>query len=329
MPSPSRSDRSRRTRWLGILAAAAALGLAVFGASALRSAGEDSARGLAPADGWTFAPAMTHRRSYTASAESGGKIYVASGMVGQTGTPLDLFERFDPLRQTWAPLPSLPAAFSAGAAASLDGRIYVLGGNSKEATGRQVYTYDIQQRRWAGTTPLPAPRTNHASVSLGGKLYVLGGLDPVHPTSSVFVYEPRTRRWSRTTPLPRALHALGAVAFRGEIWALGGRGPSGIPSRQVWVYDPEHDRWRAGPTMPKPVEILGATVVGDRIHAVFESTYLIYDARAARWSLGPSLRVPRHALAVFDVAGQLYAIGGCTVPQLQDSTLVETIRAAE
>jgi len=41
---------------------------------------------------WTWSPPMPHRRSYTASAQIGGKIYVAAGMVGNSGRPLDLFE---------------------------------------------------------------------------------------------------------------------------------------------------------------------------------------------------------------------------------------------
>jgi hypothetical protein len=36
--------------------------------------------------------------------------------------------------------------------------------------------------------------------------------------------------------------------------------------------------------------------------------------------------VPRHALALYAVRGRLYAIGGCIVPQLEDSPAVETLR---
>jgi hypothetical protein len=35
--------------------------------------------------------------------------------------------------------------------------------------------------------------------------------------------------------------------------------------------------------------------------------------------------VPRHALALFAADGKLYAIGGCIAPQLEDSTIVESI----
>ena len=271
---------------------------------------------------------MPHRRSYTASAKIAGSIYVAAGMVGNTGRPLDLFERFDPGRNAWTSLPSLPKAFSAGAAAALGGRMYVVGGNSKEANGRQVIAYDVQRRRWSERASLPVPRTNLAVVAFRGRIYALGGLDPVHPTNTVFVYDRTSNRWSKAAPLPEALHALAAVSYRGEIWALGGRVRSGAISRRVWIYNPTRNAWRAGPQMPEPMETHGAAVVGDRIHVILESHYLIYNARAGRWSSGPSLQVPRHAMAAFSTNGKLYAIGGCVVPQLEDSPIVESIIAS-
>lgn len=323
-PSPSERPDRRRANLLGALVVTAALGLVAAGAS-VHAWPEARGSDTASKPGWTWAPPMPHRRSYTASAEIGGKIYVAAGMVGNSGRPLDLFERFDPATNEWSSLRPLPKAFSAAAGAALDGRMYVVGGNSPEASGHQVYAYDARRGRWRNVTPLPAPRTNLAAVALGGKLYAIGGLDPVQPTDTVFVYDPRTTRWSEAAPLPEALHALAATVFRGEIWALGGRVASQAISRRVWIYNAKRNQWRPGPTMPRPMELLGADTVGARIHAVLESTYLIYDGRTSRWSREPGLRVPRHALALFAVRGRLYAIGGCIVPQLEDSPIVESI----
>jgi hypothetical protein len=70
------------------------------------------------------------------------------------------------------------------------------------------------------------------------------------------------------------------------------------------------------------MELLGAAVSGDRIHAVWESTYQVYDARLGRWRDGPAPLVARHALEAFAVDGSLYAVGGCTTA-LRDSPVVE------
>jgi hypothetical protein len=92
--------------------------------------------------------------------------------------------------------------------------------------------------------------------------------------------------------------------------------------REVEILDPRTGRWRPGPALPKPMELLGAAVVGDEIHAVWESTYQIYDTRSGEWRDGPRPGVTRHALQAFYVGGALYTVGGCTTA-LRDSPIVE------
>jgi N-acetylneuraminic acid mutarotase len=317
---PSRSELLRTAA-----VAAAAILLAGCGGSS------GGGGGGATESAWSFAPTMPHRRSYTASAQIGGDIYVAAGMVGNTGRSLNIFERFDPGSGTWTSLPFVPSAFSAAAGAALGDRMYVVGGNDiaenrkARVDGRQVFAYDVGSKRWTSLAPMPAARTNLAAVAIDGRLYALGGLDPVHPTRTVFVYDPARNRWAQAAPLPEALHALAAVAFHGRIWVIGGQDRSGTATRHVWIYDPKSDRWQAGPRLPVPLETAGAAVVGDRIDVVLESVYLVYDPTSARWRRGPSLEVPRHALAVYAADGTLYALGGCVTPQLEDSAVVEKI----
>jgi len=271
MSSPSRSDRrlSGRAKLLIALALAVAAGAAVALALGLRdsSGSGDNSGSARAASEWRWAPPMVHRRSYTATGQINSKIYIAAGMVGNTGRPLDMLERFDPATGNWASLKPLPVSFSAGAGAVLDNRLYVVGGDSQDANGRQVFRYDVATNRWQGTTPLPAPRTNLTAVALGGKLYAIGGLDPVEPVSTVFVYDPRTSRWSKAAPLPVALQAMGATVYHGEIWVLGGRVRNLRIQRRVWIYNPKQNRWRSGPSLPRPMDLLGVTTVGNRIHA--------------------------------------------------------------
>jgi len=139
--SPSEQPRGGSRHPLGGVALAivglAALLLVVTAAGVLArtSSGGTTAK-VRPV--WTWSPPMPHRRSYTASTEIGGKIYVAAGMVGNSGKPLDLFERFDPKTERWSSLTPLPHEFSAAAGAKLGPTFYVIGGNSPEVDGRQV-----------------------------------------------------------------------------------------------------------------------------------------------------------------------------------------------
>ncbi len=163
-------------------------------------------------------------------------------------------------------------------------------------------------------------------MGLRGKVYAIGGLDPVHPVATVFAYDVARERWSEAAPLPEAIHAMAATVFKGEIWVLGGRLRDQEIIRRVWIFDPNRNAWRAGPPLPAPMDLLGVVAVGNRIHAVLESKYFVYDAAKRSWRRGPRLKVPRHALALYAARGRLYAIGGCIVPQLEDSPAVETLR---
>lgn len=324
MRSPSPSERQPRGVALAV-AGVIALFLVVTAAGVLARTGSGGT-GTNARPVWTWSPPMPHRRSYTASAEIGGKIYVASGMVGNSGRPLDLFERFDPKTERWISLKPLPHEFSAAAGADLGGTFYVIGGNAPGVDGRQVYAYDTRRPAWRTLPPLPAPRTNHVAVGLGKRVYAIGGLDPVHPVQTVYAYDVPRETWSEVAPLPEAIHAMAATAFKGEIWVLGGRLRDQEIIRRVWIYNPKRNAWRAGPAMPAPMDLLGAVAVGNKLHAVLESKYFVYDAVTRRWRRGPSLDVPRHALALYAVRGTLYAIGGCIVPQLEDSPAVEKLR---
>ena len=78
---------------------------------------------------------MSLRRSYVAAAETGGQIYVAGGMTGETGRPLATFQRYDPRSDSWTTLPQLPEPVRAGKGAALDGSIYVVGGTTTGGRG--------------------------------------------------------------------------------------------------------------------------------------------------------------------------------------------------
>jgi N-acetylneuraminic acid mutarotase len=275
----------------------------------------------AEAAGWTFAESMSQRRSYIAAAKLDGRIYAAGGMVGETGRPLDLLARYDPATDSWETLRRMPEAVRAGAAATVDGILYVTGGTTAEGNSAAVYAYDPAADEWQERAPMPEPRFNHDAVAFDGKLYVLGGFHQGEELRDVSVYDPAADEWSEGPELPTPNHAFDAVAFRDEIWMLGGRRGDEI-LRDVWILNPQTGRWREGPAMPEPMELLGADVAGDEIHAVWESTYQVYDGETGTWSSGPRSLVTRHGLQTFFVDGVLFTVGGCTT-KLVDSQVVE------
>jgi hypothetical protein len=300
------------------LVVALAVGLAAF----VGTRGTGEAR--AEHDPWTFARSMSQRRSYIAAAQYQGKIYAVGGMVGETGRFLFAAQRFDPRANTWSGLPPLPVAIRAGAGAALDGKIYVIGGQTQHGDRRQVYAFDTAKDEWNRIASLPEPRFNLSAVAVDGEIYALGGFGGSEEHADVFIYDPEADTWRDGTPLPAPNHTFGAVVFRGEIWVIGGRRGEHV-LRDVWIYNPETRRWRPGPQLPKPMELVGAAATGNEIHAIWESTYEIYEANTGKWRDGPRPLVTRHGLKTFAIAGRLYTVGGCTT-DLHDSSVVETRR---
>jgi hypothetical protein len=113
------------------------------------------------------------------------------------------------------------------------------------------------------------------------------------------------------------------VPFRDELWAIGGLDARGVTVRTTWIYSPRTRRWRAGPRLAAGVAMVGAVAARGRIYAVSERVFESY-APGRGWRLGPPLAVPRHALGLFASAGRLWAVGGCLVPELADSRVVES-----
>ena len=276
---------------------------------------------LVAAPAWQSATPMPERRSYFAAAKLGGDVFVAGGMVGASGRYVLRLERFDPRADAWQRGPDLPGESRAGAGAAYRGKLYVIGGQTEQGVSRRVYVYDPQQRRWATAPALPAPRYNAAAAALGGVLYVAGGVHDVDPVRTTYAFD--GRRWRTLAPLPRAVHTQALVAYRGRLWSIGGFDRNGDAVRSVFVYSPRTGRWRAGPRLRAPVAMLGATAANGRLYAVSESTFESYTPGKG-WTLGPRLTVPRHALGLFAGDGRLWAIGGCVVPELADSRVVES-----
>jgi N-acetylneuraminic acid mutarotase len=276
----------------------------------------------APPSTWQSAASMPERRSYFAAAQIGGSVYVSGGMVGASGKYVLKLDRFDPSRNRWARLPDQPQPARAAAGAALGRSLYVLGGQTPAGVTRRVLAYDTRTRRWSTRARLPAPRYNAAAASLDGRLYVVGGVRAIDPVRSMFVYD--GRRWRAGPPLPQALHTQGLVAFRGELWSVGGIDRAGDAVRSVWVYSPRTKRWRAGPRLAAPVAMVGATSTRTGIYVTSEAVYERY-VPGGGWRLGPALRVPRHALGLFAADRRLWAVGGCVVPELADSRVVERL----
>jgi N-acetylneuraminic acid mutarotase len=135
----------------------------------------------------------------------------------------DDFARFDPQKQAWEELPSLPEPRSSHDAAVLDGVLYVVGGWKLQGASEDTKWHDTalafdlngDQGPWKPIAAPPFHRRALAVAAWNGKLYCLGGMQQQGGvTPAVAVYDPATNAWSEGPALlGGTMDGFGASAF--------------------------------------------------------------------------------------------------------------------
>ena len=317
MSFPTILRRSLPTRLFGpTLVAAALVGLAAGGRAAE----------------WERHAPLADPRTEVAGAAAGGEIVVAGGLVAGGGNSARV-DAYSVKNNSWRRLPDLPVSVDHAAAASANGRVYVVGGYGGDRS-RLRTVFVLERGAWRRLAPLPDGRGAAAAAIAGGRLYVLGGIDGRGSLARVaFALTLGTQRWTRI-PGPSVREHLAAAASRGRVYAIGGR-TAGIDTNLTTfeVYDAGARRWRALAPLPGARGGTGATALGGRIVSVggeepagtIRSVYA-YDVRTRRWSQLPDLPTPRHGLGVVAVNDRVWVVAGGPEPGLTVSGAIESLK---
>lgn len=123
---------------------------------------------------------------------------------------------------------------------SLDGKLYILGGESLGVPsasmiepGNEVYVLDLVGRtKWERCASMIEPRTNFGCGVIDGKIYVFGGFGHKRTVCGSEVYDPKKDTWSpiKAMPLLRFDHQVATVGgklivYGGKFFEWNGRGP--------------------------------------------------------------------------------------------------------
>ena len=189
-------------------------------------------------------------------------------------------EMYDTQTDTWVKKPDMPTLRKAFATAVVDGKIYLIGGNSidDKRLGEEVITglvevYDPLTNRWEKRADMPTARTGINAVVVEGKIYVLGGEARLAPglagryVRSIEAYNPKTDRWQQLPDMPMFKFWFSIVAVNNEIYTIGGINNGLKRTDAVDVYNPTVDKWRkiAPLTIPKTTT---AVVVNGTIYTL-------------------------------------------------------------
>ncbi len=216
----------------------------------------------------------------------------------------------------WKELPPLPMRRARCGVATLDGRLYVIGGLTAEGPTDRLESYQITSERWKEHAPRPLALANVQAVVLDGELLVPGGCDAEgQPVSTVHRYDPATDLWRETAPLPTPLCAYALTVFKGQAYLLGGW--DGQHYRALnYRYDPVAEDWTEEPPPSEARGFGGAAVLGTRIFYVGgydgdeRATCEVYQPEEGSWESCAPLLQPRGGLGLAALGGRLYAVGG-------------------
>jgi DNA-binding CsgD family transcriptional regulator len=246
------------------------------------------------------------------------EIYVIGGRIGSVASAA--LDRYDPIGDRWVTLSDKPTAVSHIAATTIQGKIYVPGG---ENTSGQVLTkleiYDPIERRWESGPPIPAPRSQYALVAWDGKLYLIGGWDGQQARSEVFIYDPETAVWSEGPALPSVRRNAGASIAGGRLYVFGGQGPDeGL--RESIRLDPgsmNERRWISIAPLPQAI-VRPATITTLRTISVFDPSsdqFWQYNQTDDAWQSIPLPGEAMVASAAVLLDTSIYFVAEATAPQ--------------
>ena len=120
------------------------------------------------------------------------KLYMVGGFALSA---LATFYRYDSMANVWEAMAPMSTARYALAAAAVDGKLYVMGGDDGQNGLSSVERYDPAKNAWEAVAPMSTARFALAAAVFDGKLYVMGGDDGRNGLSSVERYDPARNEW--------------------------------------------------------------------------------------------------------------------------------------
>jgi N-acetylneuraminic acid mutarotase len=101
------------------------------------------------------------------------------------------------------------------AAVGLDGKIYALGGRSKNELTAANEMYNPATKEWTSRAPMPEAFASFGAAVVGKRIHVI-------QNTSHYTYNPTTNTWRKETDFPEARHSVLGTSVGDTFYAVGG-----------------------------------------------------------------------------------------------------------
>ena len=276
---------------------------------------------------WNTKTPMNHERTNFRVVTVDNKIYAIGGSY-QTEVPsydqwplfvtnyLGTNERYDPLTDTWITLTSMPSPRAGFAIATVQGKIYCIGG----VTGKSgMYSnlginevYDIATDSWSiKTSPMFNSEYWVQSQVVNEKIFVITGSSEDHKFGDLYMYDPQKDVWTEKASIPTNLttkdYHLISTVIDDKLIVVSVVNPdypyTGSGQMIVMCYNLQNDAWSEEKVGPEIKVGSGPRIVGTTtgIYAPKKAYFLgfdrttasplfwIYDPIKDAWSIGKAV----------------------------------------
>jgi N-acetylneuraminic acid mutarotase len=268
-------------------------------------------------------------------------VYLISGMKKNAAGANDItntVEVYNAVTNTWSDAPPIPVGLHHPNVATVNGKIYVLGGVAgPNRTGWETvgntYRYDPDTKKWEELGKMPAEMERGSCiVGVRGKVIHLAGgiqIKPGTPRTTVDLvstYDTESGKWTTSLPkLPEVRdHAVGGIV-NDVYYVVGGRVTAQTAVRgTVFALNlaSPNAKWVEKAKMPTPRGGIAGTSVGTKIYTfggegnpapgtrgVFPNVES-YDTARDVWEKETTMQTPRHGMGAVSIRDTIFLPGG-------------------
>lgn len=255
-------------------------------------------------------------------------LLVVLGGFGSHQNMVDTVEKFDPKHQTWSRLPNLSKRRRYVAAASVDGRVYVIGGYDGQSRLCTVECLDLSEEEpaWQLVAPMSQRRGLAGVCVYKGEIFVCGGFDGYSRHTSMERYTPKDDHWTTLSGMAVGREGAGLVVAGEKIYCIGGYdGINLLDSAER--YCPLTEQWETITPMTTRRSGAGVAVTNDLIYVCggYDGTDHLasvecFNIHTQHWTQLQNMVVPRCYVGACVLRGYLYVVAG-----YDGNTLLNTI----
>lgn len=185
-------------------------------------------------DSWTAGPQLPERRAGGGLAVVGRNLHYFGGYKADRDTnPGDHWSLALDGGKEWQREADLPDPRGHVSAASLDGKLYALGGDhghdKKQIDVKSCHRFDPTAKKWSEIASLPDGRSHFESSTIvhNGRILIVGGrcnssVPPRNVVGDLLEYDPKANSWQVVGELPEKVLAPAAVIISGNLVVNGG-----------------------------------------------------------------------------------------------------------